>query len=295
MARDWAFELGRARAAARIGLDYLRSMVLPVGTPPANDPMACLAVRITRRRAAPSRQLPKRVRLISWNIHRAYDGPGVAAGLRAMMTELEPHLLLLQEVPVYPDGPWWADVEIHPLLSAHDLLFAPMHRVRRPRPYYPFRESGLLMVASCRVEDPRAAMLPAVSRPKLGKDHLIERVVMGARCRVEDVAVAMFNVHLENTARPSGRARQARAAAAVVGDGPAVLCGDFNTMVPRLERVDDALSDAGFARATLDGQPRFAPQLDHLFVRGLRVVRAERLHVRGSDHRPVYGEIEVEG
>lgn len=295
MARDWAFRLGRARATARIGLDYLKSMVLPPAATPVHDPNALHAARLTVRRGANSGPLPKRARLLCWNIHRAYDGPGVASGLRAMMNELEPHVLLLQEVPVFTDGPWWETAEVRDLLGEHDLVFAPMHRVSRPRPYYPFLESGLLMAVRGGLEHPRAEVLPAVSRPKLGRGHLVERVVVGARCRMDGVAVGLWNVHLENTSRPSGRALQARAAAAATGNGPAVLCGDFNTLVPWLERVEDALSDAGYSRATLEGHPRFAPQLDHVFARGLRVARAERLRVRGSDHRPIYGEFEVGG
>ena len=293
MARDWRFELGRARATARIGFDYLRSLLLPVALAATHDKADHQVPQLTIRKAATSRPLPERIRVLCWNIHRAYDAAGVAAGLRAMMTDLEPQVLLMQEVPVYPDRSWWLTAAVRDLLADYHLVFVPMHRVSRRRPYYPFLESGLVIAARGGLERPRAVPLPTVSWPKLGRHHRVERTAVAATCRLGDVAVGIWNVHLENTARPSGRAHQARAVTAAIGGGPAILSGDFNTMFPPLEAIDRVLEDAGFSRPPLARRRLLMPQLDHFFVRGVRAVRSERLAVRGSDHRPIFGEFEI--
>jgi len=278
----------------RIGFDYLRSVLRPVTVSPAAEPGALPGASLTLREAGPDHPLPKRARVICWNIHRAYDAAGVVAGLRAVFADLEPHVLTLQEVPVWPEGPWWSAEGVCDLLHEHRLVFAPMHRVDRPTPYYPFLASGLVVAVRGGFDRPSAALLPAVSRSKLGRGHQVERVVVGVRCRLEGAAVGVWNVHLENTARPSGRELQARAVAAVAGDGPAIVAGDFNTMIPSLEGVDRALRDEGFARVAVSGPAGMVPQVDHFFVRGIRAVWAERLPISGSDHRPICGEFEVE-
>jgi endonuclease/exonuclease/phosphatase family metal-dependent hydrolase len=294
VAHGWRFELGRARAAARIGFDYLQSVLLPVTASPTAEPDPPAAASLTLRESGPDHPLPKRARVICWNLHRAYDATGVVAGLRAVFAELAPDVLMLQEVPVWPEGPWWSAEGVFDLLDEHRLVFAPMHRVGRPTPYYPFLASGLLVAVRGGFARPSAALLPAVSRPKLGRGHRVERVVVGVRCRFEGAAVGVWNVHLENTTRPSGRELQARAVTAVAGDGPAIVAGDFNTMIPRLEGVDRAFRDAGFARVAVSGPTGMTPQLDHFFVRGVRALWAERLPIAGSDHRPICGEFEVE-
>ena len=294
MARDWRFHVGRAKAAARIGFDYLHSLALPPAAAPARGPALLPEAGLTTRPGSRHGPLPPRLRLLSWNIHRGYDAAGVASGLRALMGDLEPHAVLLQEVPFWPTGPWWNEPGIRGLLAAHHLVFAPMHQVRRPTSYYPFRETGLLVAVRGEVEAARGARMPIVSRPKLGPGHVVERVAVGVRCRAGGRGLSLWNVHLENTTRPRGRELQARAAAAAVEAGPAVVVGDFNTMLWPLERVERTLAEEGFARACLSGHWRPGPQLDHFFLRGVRALRAERLDVRGSDHLPIFAEIDVE-
>jgi endonuclease/exonuclease/phosphatase family metal-dependent hydrolase len=291
--RDWRFEIGRAMATARIGLDYLTSLLLPVPSSREGAPSGLRAASHSTEPAVDPHPLSSPIRLLCWNIHRGYDRAGLRGGLRAIMRELDPHVILLQEVPVAASGPWWSEPWVRELLAGLGLVFAPMHRVRRPTAYYPFQESGVLLAARGGFDAPRAVLLPVVCRPKLGPDHLVERVAVGVRCVVDATPVGIWNVHLENTTRPSGRARQARAVAAAVGGGPAILAGDFNTVLRPLERVEHVLADAGFARTRLAGPARLLPQLDHFFVRGLWARRAERLPIRGSDHRPIFGEFEV--
>ena len=127
------------------------------------------------------------------------------------------------------------------------------------------------------------------------------RIAQGVRVRLADGRTAVVvNVHLTSY-RPDKRLADAeliRAAAFADGlaepDEPVVLAGDFNVTVvssPGLRALAEA--EWGFSAA--------GPGLDHVLVRGLRVLRPEthwpddrRRHgdVLLSDHAPV--EIEVE-
>lgn len=294
MASSWRFELGRARATARIGYDYLQSLLRPPrgDTIPGHGPGVHTVV--ARGSAVVADSLPATLRLLSWNIHRAYDGRGIAESLAAVMRDRDPHVVLLQEVPVYPHGPWWSEPGVRTLLAGMQLVFAAMHRVARPTAYYPFLESGVLIGVRARLASHRAVRLPVASRSKLGRNHRIERVALGVRCRAGTLTPEIWNVHLENTARPSARTRQALALAAALGDGCAIVGGDFNTMFGPLEGVPAALEAAGLQRVVPGNERRMSPSIDHIFVRGVVAARGEVLRHRGSDHLPIYAEVELE-
>ena len=295
MSRSWRFELGRARATARIGYDYLRSLLRPPrgDTTPGHDPGVPTVVAGGGAPVAAS--LPATLRLLSWNIHRAYDDRGVAESLHAVIRDCDPHVVLLQEVPVYPRGPWWLEPGVRAVLAGMQLVFATMHRVSRPTAYYPFLESGVLIGVRAPLASHRAVRLPVASRPKLGSIHRIERVALGVRCQAGHLTPEIWNVHLENTARPSARVRQTMALAAALGDGCTIVGGDFNTMFGPFEGVVAALEAAGLQRVVPGNERRMSPSIDHFFVRGVAAARGEVLRLRGSDHLPIYAEVELEG
>jgi len=294
MARRWQFEVGRVRATTRLGYDFLRSLLQPVqdgATPDCHHDVPSVATDLV---AALACSLPARLRLLSWNIHRSYDARGVVGSLRSLMADRDPHLLLLQEVPVYPHGPWWLEPGVRELLEGLHLVFAAMHRVARPTAYYPFRESGLLIGVRTPPASHRALRLPVASRPKLGRNHRIERIALGVRCRAGALAPEIWNVHLENTARPSARARQAEALAAALSDGPLIVGGDFNTMFGPLEGVAAALEAVGLLRVVPRNERRMSPSIDHVFVRGASRAVGEVLRLRGSDHLPISADVEFQ-
>lgn len=295
MARSWRFELGRARATARIGYDYLRSLLRPPrgDSIPGNGPGVPTVVADGGTPVAGS--LPATLRLLSWNIHRAYDDRRIAESLHAVIRDRDPHVVLLQEVPVYPHGPWWLEPGVRSVLAGMQTVFAAMHRVARPTAYYPFLESGVLIGVRAPLASHRAVRLPVASRPKLGRNHRIERIALGVRCRAGTLTLEIWNVHLENTARPSARVRQAMALAAALGDGCTIVGGDFNTMFGPLEGVVAALEAANLQRVVPGNERRMSPSIDHFFVRGVAAARGEVLRLRGSDHLPIYAEVELEG
>jgi endonuclease/exonuclease/phosphatase family metal-dependent hydrolase len=294
MVRSLRFELGRAHATARIGYDYLRSLLRPPrgDTIPGGVPGVPTFVADSGTPVAGS--LPATLRLLSWNIHRAYDDRGVADSLYAVMRDREPHVVLLQEVPVSPHGPWWMEPGVRAVLAGMQIVFAAVHRVAQPTAYYPFLESGVLIGVRASIESRRAVRLPVASRSKLGRNHRIERIALGVRCRAGTLALEIWNVHLENTARPSARARQALAVAAAVGDGCSIVGGDFNTMFGKIEGVVAALEAAGLVRVVPVNERRMSPSIDHIFVRGVAAARGEVLRHRGSDHLPIYAELELQ-
>jgi len=293
MARKWQFEVGRVRATTRLGYDYLRSLLQPVRGGAGLDRHLDVSTVATDLGSGAGGRFPERLRLVSWNIHRSYDARGVVESLRSLMRDRDPHLLLLQEVPVYPHGPWWLEPDVRELLDGWHLVFAAMHRVARPTAYYPFRESGLLIGVRALPESHRTVRLPVASHPKLGRNHRIERIALGVRCLAGGLASEIWNVHLENTARPSGRVRQATALAASLGDGPQIVGGDVNTLFGLLEGVAAAFEAAGLERIPLRHGRWLSPSIDQIFVRGASRAAGEVLRLRGSDHFPIAAEVEL--
>ena len=114
--------------------------------------------------------------------------------------------------------------------------------------------------------------------------------------RGRDDALLVVNVHGINFRRAPFLARQLDALApAIAGhDGPVIVAGDFNThhraRAEVLERFTESLElHPAFDDGPKDGRRRhLGHPLDHVFVRGLVIDRAEVVPLRGaSDHRPL--------
>lgn len=72
--------------------------------------------------------------------------------------------------------------------------------------------------------------------------------------------------------------------------GPIIFSGDFNTWSKvRLESVKQSLITSGFSEALFDEDKRltiFGLPLDHIFFRGLKVIKAQSFATESSDHSP---------
>lgn len=72
--------------------------------------------------------------------------------------------------------------------------------------------------------------------------------------------------------------------------GPIIFSGDFNTWSEaRLVAVEQLLIKVGFSEALFDKDQRlhiFGLPLDHIYFRGLKVIKAESLTTDASDHSP---------
>jgi len=78
--------------------------------------------------------------------------------------------------------------------------------------------------------------------------------------------------------------------------GPAIVCGDFNTFTRTHFRVmRNALARIGFEYVHIKDDPRgFWAKLDHVFLRGMQCLSASVQHeVVSSDHFPLTLELEV--
>lgn len=283
---------GGGRASLRIAWDLARSLLrsplrLARSAPAAETP------DVVGRPGRSQDPLGPRFLVVSWNIHRAYDRPGVVRGLALILEELDPDLLLLQEVPLGADRGWWEEREPAALLAGWHLAWAAMHRVDRASSYYPFAASGQLIAARTPLLDAAALCLPQVSVPKLGAGHRVCRNALRAAVVAGGQKVGIANLHLENTARPAGRALQLAAALDAVPPGPSILAGDLNTAFGPAEPLHRVARRAGYRRVALAGRSRLLPALDHVLVRGLRGADGRRLPVRGSDHRPVAAVVEL--
>ncbi len=193
-----------------------------------------------------------------------------------------------------PDAPFWELGEVAEALAGYHLVFAPMHRVLRRSPYYPFTESGQLTASWHAPSDVTVAPLPVVTHPKLGPAHRVARLALMTSYRVASLSVRLAHLHLENTTGPGGRELQAERSLAAATALPAdvvVIAGDLNTFLVPFEGTAARLRQAGFTQA-----PRrrpLVPDVDWFFARGARV-SATRLPTRGSDHRPVLAELRLD-
>jgi endonuclease/exonuclease/phosphatase family metal-dependent hydrolase len=173
----------------------------------------------------------------------------------------------------------------------------------------------------------RAIFLPSLGKPsRLQKLHghreVYQRLALVAEFLCGDVAVTVLNTHLAWEGGVAHRFRQVRALRpALPQSGPTIVCGDFNTIGPR---VVNALQGArarqllgpGFSNAhprlrwSFDinwtdpagwrGTPylrrmgvRLRSRLDYIFARGVRPVAADMYDLPGSDHRPLIATFEL--
>jgi endonuclease/exonuclease/phosphatase (EEP) superfamily protein YafD len=282
-----------ARALARIGYDLLHSLLRPVARAPDAGLAQCCSRPAADQQPALHEQAGQPIRIISWNIHRNYQASLLARSLAEIIAGEAPDLLLLQEVPVYSEAPFWDLAGVRELVSDYHIEYVTMHRVLRQSSHYQFEHTGLATLSRFAPTVTRAYPLPIVSRPKLGRWHRIQRVALHTTFSLGRLQLHVVNVHLENTTRPRGRHLQLRHLLDQLGDvtGPLVLGGDFNTMFGPLESVKQELLGAGFQVPRLDHQPRLLPRLDYFFVQGLRTGEGRCLAAAGSDHRAIAAEM----
>jgi len=218
----------------------------------------------------------RRLRLASWHLHKGSD-EGWQADLTRYVGEND--IVLLQEA----------------------VLNTPVREVLERAGYswrmagafaYNGEERGVLVAA--RVQPIQVCTLRAFEPlAQLPKSAMV------ARFRVADGRVfAVANLHGINfTLGLEAFRRQLDEVAAVLShhDGPAVLAGDFNTWSEERHNVlNEIAGRLGMNPVNLvpDGRRRtFGRHLDHLFVRGLRVLNAHAPEVKSSDHNPIFATL----
>lgn len=216
---------------------------------------------------------PKRLRLVSWNLHKGEDD-GWQADLDRFARSHD--LVLLQEAMM--------TAPLRSVLSQAGLSWRMAGAFAMGD-----QERGVLTAA-------RVSPLTACTLRSFEPLFPLPKSALVARYRLadHDKPLAVANLHGINFSLGLGRfIEQLEAVAAELArhDGPIIFAGDFNTWSQaRHETLHDLATRLGMAAVDLvpDGRRRtFGRHLDHLYIRGLTVIDAHAPEVKSSDHNPL--------
>lgn len=216
---------------------------------------------------------PQKLRILNWNLHKGED-KGWQADLGRFAAEHD--VLLIQEAVLNDPERQVLEAAGH----AWQMVGA-----------FAFRgtERGVLTAARAAVLDSCTTRTfePVTYLPKTA---LVVRYALSG----QDKTVAIANLHGINFSLGLGSFReQLEGVAAELArhDGPVVLGGDFNTWSnDRHAALGQIAGRLGLVavQVTPDGRRRtFGLHLDHLWVRGFKVLSAQAPEVKSSDHNPI--------
>lgn len=173
-------------------------------------------------------------------------------------------------------------------------------------------------------------LLPTLGRPShlqriYGRPSVYQRLALIAEFTCGEHALTISNVHLAWEGGMRHRFRQVRALRTALearADAPMIVCGDFNTIGPRLiNTLQGARARHLLGPGFFDAHPklrwsfdisyidpeswrggvahlrrmgvRLRSRLDYMFARNLRPVSADMHDLPGSDHRPLTATFEL--
>lgn len=241
--------------------------------------------------APPPESAPDTLRVVTWNIQR---GTHVDRALEEI--HADPHL-------AGSDLYFFQELDLDDTrYMAHGLgLASAWFAASRNGP--PSDDDALVLGNAVLSRWPIEAMR-RVALPHGGRRHEYPRAATIADLRIGDRLVRAVSTHTATPLLPYWRrleqARVALRAALDEWEGPIIVGGDFNTLEPGDETdLHGLFRDEGFEvarpaeRSTIETWWRrwLAPRdrLDHLFARGLRVLRTGVVTgTKASDHRPVW-------
>lgn len=244
------------------------------------------------------------VRIASWNVHYGEDAAGLAVALAASPTLARADVLLVQEIEAYPTE---AASRTARLAAALGMTWV----------YVPARPEGggthgIGVLGRLPLEEVHVRQLPYFEQPLRPRQRVASRVEVAIGAH----RLAIVNVHLDVRLGAVDRIRQLHPA---VNDIPerVVVGGDFNTnpwawfdgLIPLAGTeavvgqeqgavVDDYLAGKGLTSAIpIDAATMRVPgvdvRVDNLYARGVPIVAAGVEHVDGSDHWPVWVDVDV--
>ena len=222
--------------------------------------------------------------VVSFNIKFAKEIALVIREFSADARLRQADVLLLQEMDS-------AGVEIIARGLGYDYVYYPA--TRHPQSGKDF---GNAVLSKWRIKQDQKILLPYEA-----PGNKTRRIAVAARLAVADREILAASVHTATFVQ--GEEKQLQQAGAVLhqlapDDGCVIIGGDFNTLVPgSAEATQSIFARRGFTHASFGtgATARFCPvgfTLDHIFVRGMRVVAAGRVHAsRASDHVPIWVKV----
>lgn len=218
----------------------------------------------------------KELDLLSWNIQKGSQ-PGWLKDLKNMARNA--HLVLLQEALLVDDMK-------NPRGENTFWSFSPGYHGKN-------HSTGLMTISPvspdiiCSLQ----ATEPWLNTPKAAS-------IIRFPIKNSSQSILLVNAHAVNFAFGLEEFKaQVDAVARVlsVHEGPMILSGDFNTWKDtRLELLSDVVARLGLSVVEFTPDQRtqwFGSYLDHLFVRGFEVIKADAPEVTSSDHNPLMARL----
>jgi endonuclease/exonuclease/phosphatase (EEP) superfamily protein YafD len=260
-----------------------RAIVYGTGGKPQIEALGCNGEppRRLAADAAPGAALGRGpLSLVSWNIHKQAD-PGWQDDLAGYAASAD--VVLVQEA-VFDPG-------LKAVVSSAGMRYLLASS-------FEYQDNDIGVLTLSRVP-PDAACIQRAVEPLLR----IPKSAVIAWLPIADTktSLAIANIHAINFDLLIGSYRtqlQALADAVAIHEGPLILAGDFNTWNDARDQVlAETAARLGLVEVALtdDRRTRFyGRHLDHVFVRGVRVIAAEAIPVQSSDHNPMRVTFELD-
>lgn len=253
------------------------------------------------RRAEPKCKL----RIASWNVHKVPDAADLAAHLKIPSAIADADVILMQETSAYAGEPMSRTAQI---AEAVGMTWA--HQPIRDLGDGGMQANGIL--SRFPLENVAVKKLPYIDQPY----HAQPRGALAADVVVGDRRVRVVSVHLDVRISISDRVRQLDPAVIDL-DERAVIGGDFNTapwtwidaLVPltsseavigmkQAALLDDYMKSRDFTgNIPVDANtfqvPGFGMRLDNLYSRAMPVTASGVEHLEGSDHWPIWIDVDI--
>lgn len=245
-----------------------------------------------------------RLRVATFNVHYAGDPEAIAEHIRASQIVSAVDVLLIQETRAYPDEDMTRTQRLADAL-AMTWVYAPTKTLDGGGTH------GNAILSRHPLENVAVRRLPFIDQPY----HAEARSAIAADVVIGEDRLRIVNVHLDVRLGPVDRVRQLDPAVRDI-DERLLVGGDFNTapwaffeaVVPLTSSeailgqeqaavLDDFLAARRFTGAvpvdTVTMRiPGFDMRLDNLYARGIPIVDAGVEHVDGSDHWPVWFDVD---
>ena len=253
------------------------------------------------------RPAPCQLRIATWNVHFANDVADLATQIEASQELVAADVLIVQEIRHFTSEPTSRAQALAEALGM-TWVYAPAHPVVDE--IYGDGVHGVAILSHFPLATPQVRQLPYFDQP-----NPEQRIALRADIMLDGDPLHLVDVHLDTRLAPTDRIRQLDPAIHDVGDRM-IIGGDLNTLpwvwvdgaIPLIDTtvvddqqqaktVDDFFAYNSFTRAipfdvNTSRYPPFTIRLDDLYSRGLPVVAGDVEYVDGSDHWPVWFDLD---